>query len=220
MSKQATKFGTFGGIFTPSILTILGVIMYLRLPWIVGNAGLWWTIGIILVSHIISITTGLSVASIATDKKVEAGGNYYIISRSLGLPIGGTLGIALFVGFSFSVSLYIIGFTESFLDYWNLPVSTQNIRIYGTITLLAVTSVTLFSTSLAIKMQYIIMLAIALSLISILFGSNELVPEQAAMYPPDGGVPIAVLFGIFFPAVTGFTTGVQMSGDLQDPKRS
>lgn len=220
MSKQATKFGTFGGVFTPSILTILGVIMYLRLPWIVGNAGLWWTIGIILVSHIISITTGLSVASIATDKKVEAGGNYYIISRSLGLPIGGTLGIALFVGFSFSVSLYIIGFTESFLDYWNLPVSTQNIRIYGTITLLTVTAVTLFSTSLAIKMQYVIMVAIALSLISILFGSNELAPEQAAMYPPVGGVPIAVLFGIFFPAVTGFTTGVQMSGDLQDPKRS
>ncbi|MGH1366015.1 MAG: hypothetical protein ACRBF0_20820 [Calditrichia bacterium] len=217
---KATKFGTFGGVFTPSILTILGVIMYLRLPWIVGNAGLWWTLGIIIVAHIISITTGLSVASIATDKKVEAGGNYYIISRSLGLPIGGTLGIALFVGFSFSVSLYIIGFTESFLDYWNMDVSAQNIRVYGTIALVGVTAITLFSTSLAIKMQYVIMLAIVLSLISIVFGSTDLQPASPVLFAAKESVPIAVLFGIFFPAVTGFTTGVQMSGDLQDPKRS
>jgi hypothetical protein len=100
---KAKKFGVFGGVFTPSILTILGVIMYLRVPWIVGQAGLLATLDIILVAHIISGSTGLSVASIATDKKVETGGTYYIISRSLGLPIGGTLGWALFVGLSFSV---------------------------------------------------------------------------------------------------------------------
>ena len=67
------KFGTFGGVFTPSILTILGVIMYMRLPWIVGQAGLYVTIGVIVVAHILSVTTGLSVSSIATDKKVKAG---------------------------------------------------------------------------------------------------------------------------------------------------
>ena len=66
---QIKKFGTFGGVFTPSILTILGVIMYLRLPWIIGQAGLWLTLGIIVIAHVISVTTGLSVASIATDKK-------------------------------------------------------------------------------------------------------------------------------------------------------
>ena len=62
------------------------------------------------------MTTGLSISSIATDKSVGAGGPYYIVSRSLGLPIGGTLGIALFVGLSFSISLYVIGFAESMLD--------------------------------------------------------------------------------------------------------
>jgi len=107
---KVKKFGTFSGVFTPSILTILGVIMYLRFPTIIGQAGLWAAIGIIAVAHVISISTGLSVSSIATDKKVKAGGTYYIISRSLGLPIGGTLGLALFVGLSFSVSLYLIGF--------------------------------------------------------------------------------------------------------------
>ena len=105
MAKDG-KFGTFGGVFTPSILTILGVIMYLRLPWVVGNGGLQTTAIIIMVAHVISVSTGLSISSIATDKAVGAGGPYYIISRSLGLPLGGTIGIALFLGLSFSISLY------------------------------------------------------------------------------------------------------------------
>jgi amino acid transporter len=213
------KFGTFAGVFTPSILTILGVIMYLRLPTIVGQAGLWTTLGIILIAHIISITTGLSVSSIATDKKVQAGGTYFMISRSLGLPIGGTLGLALFVGLSFSVSLYIIGFSESFLQYFGWPADTNAIRIAGTIALAAVTTITIISTSLALRMQFVIMAAIILSLISILFGSHEFAPT-APKLTPTAGVSFMLLFGIFFPAVTGFEAGVSMSGDLRDPKKS
>ena len=111
---KAQKFGAFGGVFVPSVLTILGVIMYLRLGWVVGNAGLLGTIGVILIAHIISISTGLSVSSIATDKKVKAGGIYYMLSRSLGLPIGGAIGIALFVATALSIAMYIVGFAESF----------------------------------------------------------------------------------------------------------
>lgn len=219
MSK-IKKFGTFGGVFTPSILTILGVIMYMRLPMIAGEAGLFGTLGIILVAHLISITTGLSVSSIATDKKVKEGGTYYIISRSLGLPIGGTLGLALFVGLSFSVSLYLIGFAESFLGYWDMPMDINHIRIAGSIILLVVTIITLISTSLAIKAQYLIMTAIVLSLLSILFGNHEFAPAEPNLWGSGTGVSLMVLFGIFFPAVTGFEAGVSMSGDLKDPKKS
>ncbi len=219
MAKSG-KFGTFQGVFTPSILTILGVIMYLRLPFIVGQAGLLFTIGIIAVAHIISATTGLSVSSIATDKKVKAGGTYYMISRSLGLPIGGTLGLALFVGLSFSVSLYIIGFAESFLGAVGLSSDINTIRITGSIVLLAVTIITFVSTSLAMRMQYFIMAAIILSLISIFFGKAEVVPESPVLYTSSDDLNILVLFGIFFPAVTGFEAGVSMSGDLADPKKS
>ncbi|HCR53322.1 MAG TPA: Na-K-Cl cotransporter, partial [Cytophagales bacterium] len=219
MSK-VNKFGTFGGVFVPSILTILGVIMYLRLPMIIGESGLYMTLGIILIAHVISITTGLSVSSIATDKKVEAGGTYYMISRSLGLPIGGTLGLALFVGLSFSVSLYLIGFAESFLGYWGYEVNINSIRIAGTAILLLVTTITLISTSLAIKTQYIIMTAIFLSLLSIVFGSHEFGPASPHLSPPSTGFSFMLLFGIFFPAVTGFEAGVSMSGDLKDPKKS
>ncbi|MEZ4700526.1 MAG: hypothetical protein R2834_09365 [Rhodothermales bacterium] len=216
----AKKFGTFGGVFTPSILTILGVIMYLRLPSIVGQAGLWTTVGIILVAHLISVATGLSVASIATDKKVQAGGTYYMLSRSLGLPIGGTLGLALFVGLSFSVSLYVIGFSESFLSYWGWEVSKNAIRFAGSITLVVVTAVTLISTALALKMQFFIMAAIVLSLLSIFFGQHDFAPAAPLLDSLPTAAPFIVLFGIFFPAVTGFEAGVSMSGDLQDAKKS
>ncbi|PRQ09445.1 amino acid permease [Enhygromyxa salina] len=221
MAKRSTKFGTFGGVFTPSILTILGVIMYLRLPWVVGNGGLWVALGVIAAAHLISVMTGLSISSIATDKKVGAGGPYYIVSRSLGLPIGGTLGLALFVGLSFSISLYVIGFSESFLaqlgyDGHNI----DNIRICGTITIILLTVVTLISTSFAIKTQYVILGAIALSLISIALSPGAPPAEGMHLKVPENGASIAMIFGIFFPAVTGFTAGVNMSGDLRDPKKS
>ena len=96
--ERQKKFGAFAGVFTPSILTILGVIMYMRLGWVVGNAGLIGTIIIIIIAHVIAVTTGLSVSSVATDKKIGAGGIYYVLSRSMGIPIGGSIGIALFIG--------------------------------------------------------------------------------------------------------------------------
>ena len=222
MSGGAKKFGAFGGVFTPSILTILGVIMYLRLPWVVGNAGLYWALAIVIVAHLISVTTGLSISSIATDKRVGAGGPYYVISRSLGLPMGGTIGLALFIGLSFSISLYIIGFSESFIPFigqyvdGGLELSLTNIRLFGTGTVVLLTIITFISTSLAIKTQYIILAAIVLSLVSI--GMATGTPPAEPLLEPPGELNLALLFGIFFPAVTGFTAGVNMSGDLKDPK--
>jgi amino acid transporter len=217
---KVKKFNAFSGVFTPSILTILGVIMYLRLPWIVGQAGLWSTLGIILVAHIISITTGLSVASIATDKKVGTGGSYFMISRTLGLPIGGTLGLALFVGLSFSVSLYLIGFAETFLNYFGFEVTINTIRLAGSIILFAVMVVTFISTSLAIKTQYLILAIMILSLLSVFLGQHSYAPIAPQVGTMTGALPWIALFAIFFPAVTGFEAGVSMSGDLKDPKKN
>jgi amino acid transporter len=220
MPTKGNKFGAFKGVFTPSILTILGVIMYLRLPWIVGQAGLWATLGIILVAHLISASTGLSVASIATDKKVETGGTYYMISRSLGLPIGGTLGLALFVGLSFSVSLYLIGFAETLLTAFGIEATLNAIRITGAATLLLVTIITFISTNLALKMQFVILAVLLLSLVSIVLGKHDMVPQTALVGTATNSLPWIALFAIFFPAVTGFEAGVSMSGDLENPKKS
>ncbi len=212
------KFGTFAGVFTPSILTILGVIMYMRLGWVVGNAGLLGAIGIIVIAHIIAVTTGLSVSSVATDKKIGAGGIYYVLSRSMGIPIGGSIGIALFVGTAFSIALYLIGFSESFNSYFGYGMSVNDFRITGTIALMALTILALISTSVALKAQFFILAAIVISLVSIFFGTTEFAPQSVPLFSTEDAVPLEIVFAIFFPAVTGFTAGIAMSGDLKDPK--
>jgi len=214
------KFGTFAGVFTPSLLTILGVIMYMRLGWVVGNAGLIGAIGIILLAHIISISTGLSVSSIATDKKIGAGGIYYVLSRSMGIPIGGSIGIALYVGTAFSIALYLIGFAESFNSYFNLGTTINAYRVTGTIALVLLTALAIKSTSIALKSQYIILAAIIISILSIFMGTSEFVPETVHLISTENSVSLEIVFAIFFPAVTGFTAGIAMSGDLKDPKKS
>ncbi|MEA3444977.1 MAG: Na-K-Cl cotransporter, partial [Bacteroidota bacterium] len=226
---QGKKFGAFAGVFTPSILTILGVIMYMRLGWVVGEAGLIAALAIITIAHIISITTGLSISSIATDKKIKAGGIYYMLSRSLGLPMGGAIGIALFVGTALSISLYLVGFAESFLsiepirNFLGLNQDINGYRIVGTCAIVLLVIVAFISTSLAVKAQYYILAAIALSLVSIFVGfftNTGFAPESTLISPAGNGVPLELIFAIFFPAVTGFTAGVAMSGDLKNPKKA
>jgi amino acid transporter len=214
------KFGTFAGVFTPSILTILGVIMYMRLGWVVGHAGLIGAILIILVAHIISVATGLSVSSVATDKKIGAGGIYYVLSRSMGIPIGGSIGIALFVGTALSIALYLIGFSESLNAYFGFGMTVNDFRLTGTIALVALTVLALISTTAALKSQYVILAAIVISLVAIFAGTREFAPQTVHMFSEEGSVPLEVVFAIFFPAVTGFTAGIAMSGDLKNPKQS
>lgn len=220
------KFGTFGGVFTPSILTILGVIMYLRMGWVIGNAGtLTLVFGIILLAHVVSISTGLSISSIATDKKIKSGGIYYILSRSLGFPFGGAIGLTLYAATALSISLYLVGFSESLLlvvkDWLHIEeITTNHLRLVGSLSLIAIVTVGYISTSFAIKTQYIILSAIVLSLISIFLGTSEGKGFDFSEVNLDNVPGFAVIFGVFFPAVTGFTAGVAMSGDLKNPAKS
>ncbi len=221
VTAEDARFGTFQGVFTPSILTILGVIMYLRFGWVVGHAGLVGAVAVVLLAHVISLTTGMSVSSIATNRTVKTGGDYYMISRSLGLPIGGAIGVALFFALALSTSLYIIGFAESFLDTFGLENSLFNRRLVGSVTCLLLIGVTYYSTSLALRIQYFVLAAIALSLISLFAGQPSApAPEGVRLWFVEGSESFETVFAVFFPAVTGFTAGVAMSGDLRDPRRS
>ncbi len=230
MADKVKKFGAFAGVFTPSILTILGVILYLRLGWVTGVAGLWGVISIIILAHIISATTGLSISSIATDKKIKAGGIYYLLSRSLGLPMGGAIGITLFIGTALSIALYIVGFTDAFLSLkyishlFNITeVSLYHVRITGSAVLVILVLIALISTNAAIKTQFIILGTIFLSIVSIVIGilffSNNPNAAESLIATPTREFSFVEIFAIFFPAVTGFTAGVAMSGDLKNPKK-
>ena len=111
MTKPATgTLGTFGGVFTPSILTILGIILFLRLGYVTGSAGMGRALVIISIANLVSILTSQSLAAIATNMRVKGGGDYYLISRTLGRPFGGAIGIVLYLAQSVSVAFYCIGF--------------------------------------------------------------------------------------------------------------
>lgn len=223
-AADARRLGTFGGVFTPSILTILGVIMYLRVGWCVGHAGLAGALIIVLISHVISAATGLSVSSIATNRTVGAGGAYFMISRSLGAPAGGAIGLPLFFAQALSVTFYIVGFTEA-LGYLigETTVWYLDPRVLGTATLVLLTLIAMKSAEAALKIQYFIMAGILLSLISFFFGRSDAPPKEIEWFVKEGTEGIksfGEVFAVFFPAVTGIMAGVSMSGDLKDSRRS
>lgn len=209
--------GTFGGVFTPSILTILGVIMYLRFGWVVGNIGLIGTLLLVTISVSITFLTALSIAAIATDKRVKGGGAYYMISRSLGVEVGGAVGIPLFIALALSVALYTVGFAESLVTVF----PSLDFKTVGLITTSGVAALAIISAKIAIRAQYFIMFGIALSLLSLFFGSPiEETSIEMWGAADTNSESFWIVFAVFFPAVTGIMAGISMSGDLKDPARS
>lgn len=218
-------FGTFAGVFTPTTLTILGVIMYIRQPWVVGNAGIIGASLILLLAVGITFATALSISTITSNGKIGAGGAFSVISQSLGLEIGGAIGIPFFIAQAIAVAMYIFGFREGI----QMLLPGFSPLILDISVFLFVIGIAFVSTGFAFKIQYVILGIIALSLISIygaLFvndlnfdfqwqGSYEGSPENNF-----SGSSFWIAFAVFFPAATGVMAGANMSGDLTDPRKS
>jgi len=230
MAKQSStnkphKFGTFLGVYTPSILTILGLIMYLRFGWVVGNVGLVKTIFIVLMASSITFITGLSASAIATNIKVGVGGEYYMISRSLGLEPGGAIGIPLYLCRTLSVTFYCYGLSEAILALYRSSVGEVPEFALQGLTILFIILVTALSgksAKLVLKSQIPIMVIVGASILALAIGvlTNDMqTPITEATYTsaPEG---FWYVFAVFFPAVTGFTAGIGLSGDLKNPQKS
>ena len=219
-ARSGYGFGTFQGVFTPSILTIIGVVMYLRFGWMLGNVGLATSLLIVTIGSSITLLTGLSISALATNMRVKGGGAYFILSRSLGLEAGAALGIPLAISQTVCVSFYVAGFAEALVNSGLPVVSTFDPRLVGLSTLAVLALVSTLSADMALKTQYFIMAAIAASLVSFFLGHapQGLVSPDAASVPPV--LDFWTVFAVFFPAVTGILSGLGMSGDLEDPSRS
>jgi amino acid transporter/Spy/CpxP family protein refolding chaperone len=214
--------GTFAGVFTPSVLTILGIILFLRLGFVVGSAGLSRALLILVLANGISVLTSASLSAIATNLKVKGGGDYYLISRTLGLEFGGAIGIVLFLAQSVSIAFYCIGFGEAVAAM----LTTEFSHLSQIIAALAVSFLFILAwlgADWATKFQYAVMGILTAALLSFFIGgyihwdTALLVQNWSA---PETSLGFWVLFAIFFPAVTGFTQGVSMSGDLKNPGKS
>ncbi len=221
--KGPTKFGTFQGVFTPALLTILGVIMYLREGWVVGNAGLLGAFGIIGLACTITLFTALSMSSITTNIRIGAGGAFSIIAKSLGLEAGGAIGIPLYFSQALAVAMYVFGFREG----WNWIFPEHPTLLVDALTFLLVFLIVNISTDFAFKIQYFIMAIIFGSIISIVGGLfiHELHYDfdwfgTYAGSPEDNfsGSNFWLVFAVYFPAVTGIMAGANMSGELKDPR--
>ncbi|MEO1262725.1 MAG: amino acid permease [Bacteroidota bacterium] len=231
--KQVKYFGTFQGVFTPTVLTILGVIMYIRHPWVVGNAGIVGAMLIVGISVAITLFTSLSMASMTTNIRIESGGAFSIISQSLGLEIGGSIGIPLYFSQACVVAMYVFGFREGWL--WIFPEHPP--ILVDVVTFAFVAVIAGISADLAFKIQYLIMAIIVGSIVSIVIGAFQ-VPvdwndlqwfgqyEGEPVYDAATGAFTGfkegnfwMVFAVFFPAVTGIMAGVNMSGELSNPRK-
>ncbi len=215
--RHGYQFGWFKGVYTPSVLTILGVVMYLRFGWVLGNVGLVGTLVIVTISTAITFLTGLSLAALATNMRIEGGGAYYIISRSLGVEVGAAVGLPLYFAQALGISFYIAGFAESVVAVF----PNLDLTLVGIGTLLVLTLLAYRSADLALKTQFIVMALIFASLVSFFCGSgSEVVLSETAQSELPAARPFWAVFAVFFPAVTGIEAGIAMSGDLKSPARA
>tara|TARA_Y100000385_G_scaffold263060_1_gene295175 strand:+ start:24914 stop:27148 length:2235 start_codon:yes stop_codon:yes gene_type:complete len=231
LKESLGQFGTTP-VFMASISTILGAILFLRFGYAVGNVGFFGAIAIIILGHAVTIPTALAVAEIATNRKVEGGGDYYVISRSFGLNIGAAIGIALFLSQAISVSFYIIAFAESFVPFGQYINETYNLGSFShyledrkAIGLVSMSLLSILILSkgadLGVKALYVVASIIFVSLILFFFGESQISWDNLDFFSKvENADNFFYVFTIIFPAFTGISAGLGLSGDLKEPRVS
>ncbi|KAM7040295.1 solute carrier family 12 member 3 [Acridotheres tristis] len=236
---EPVRFGWVKGVMIRCMLNIWGVILYLRLPWITAQAGIALTWLIILMSVTVTTITGLSISAISTNGKVKSGGTYFLISRSLGPELGGSIGLIFAFANAVAVAMHTVGFAETVRDllqeHNSLIVDpTNDIRIIGIITVTVLLGISLAGMEWEAKAQILFFLVILVSFINYLVGT--VIPATAEKqakgffsyradifaqnFVPNWRGPEGSFFGlfsIFFPSATGILAGANISGDLKDP---
>ncbi|MDO5524367.1 MAG: amino acid permease [Bacteroidia bacterium] len=225
--SEARKFGTSAVYFT-ALSTVVGAIIFLRFGYAVGAVGLFGVFILILVGHLVTIPTAFAISELATNKRVEGGGEYFIISRSFGMNIGATLGILLYLSQTISVAFYIVAFTEAFEFVFNYVANNYGYVLYRqaiSIPAMLILSALVLTkgANMGLKVLYIVGLLVCLGLLMFFLGAP--VPDAAQNHFAENSVlrntgNMFLVFSIIFPAFTGMTAGVGLSGDLKNPAKS
>ncbi|KAK5909308.1 hypothetical protein CesoFtcFv8_003251 [Champsocephalus esox] len=232
------KFGWVKGVLVRCMLNIWGVMLFIRMTWIVGHAGIGLTIAIILMASVVTTITGLSTSAIATNGFVRGGGAYYLISRSLGPEFGGSIGLIFAFANAVAVAMYVVGFAETVVEMLNdvdalMTDELNDIRIVGTLTVILLLGISVAGMEWEAKAQIVLLVILLAAIVNYFIGSFMSMESK----DPKGffGYNSAILlenfgpdfrdeetffsvFAIFFPAATGILAGANISGDLADPQ--
>jgi amino acid transporter len=194
----------------------------------VGSVGLWGTFILIAIGHLVTIPTALAISELATNKRVEGGGEYFIISRSFGLNIGATLGMLLYLSQTISVAFYIVAFTEAFDFLFNylyvnfdfvLPKQVISIPAMILLSVLVLKK----GANMGLKVLYIAGTLVLIALLMFFFGkpvNGAGIDYFSANVSLKNSGNMFLVLAIIFPAFTGITAGVGLSGDLKNPGKS
>uniref|UniRef100_A0A674NS30 Solute carrier family 12 member 1 n=1 Tax=Takifugu rubripes TaxID=31033 RepID=A0A674NS30_TAKRU len=238
---KAVKFGWIRGVLVRCMLNIWGVMLFIRLSWIFGQAGWGLGIVIILLSCVVTTITCLSMSAICTNGIVRGGGAYYLISRSLGPEFGGSIGLIFAFANAVAVAMYVVGFAETVVDLMKehsvIMVDTLNdIRIIGCITVVLLLGISVAGMEWEAKAQLVLLVILLAAIVDVFVGTflpatddkkskgvfnynSQIFLENFA---PDfrGQETFFSVFSIFFPAATGILAGANISGDLKDPQEA
>ncbi|XP_063395594.1 solute carrier family 12 member 6 isoform X5 [Cydia fagiglandana] len=176
------RMGTLIGVFLPCIQNIFGVILFIRLTWVVGTAGAIQGFLIVLVCCCTTMLTAISMSAIATNGVVPAGGSYFMIGRSLGPECGGAVGMLFYTGTTLAAAMYIVGAVEIVLTYMAPSMSIfgdftkdpdamfNNFRVYGTGLLLVMGLVVFLGVKFVNKFATVALACVILSITAVYVG--------------------------------------------------
>uniref|UniRef100_A0A3B4YAI0 Solute carrier family 12 member 2 n=1 Tax=Seriola lalandi dorsalis TaxID=1841481 RepID=A0A3B4YAI0_SERLL len=236
-SKGVVKFGWIKGVLVRCMLNIWGVMLFIRMSWIVGQSGIALSCLIVAMATVVTTITGLSTSAIATNGFVRGGGAYYLISRSLGPEFGGSIGLIFAFANAVAVAMYVVGFAETVVELLAgadalMTDQTNDIRIIGTITVILLLGISVAGMEWEAKAQIFLLIVLITAIINYFIGT--FIPVKAKesvgffgydsaimwenMGPNFQGETFFSVFSIFFPAATGILAGANISGDLADPQ--
>ncbi|KAH9491151.1 hypothetical protein DERF_015883 [Dermatophagoides farinae] len=235
--SSSLKFGWINGVYIRTVLNIFGVMLFLRMGWITGNAGILGSIGIVLISTLLTFCTTLSMSAICTNGEIGTGGIYYMISRSLGAEAGSMIGIIFSLANAVLVSLNLVGAAETtvqLISSANITITNDienDTRLYGTGFLIIVAIIPLIGMDWEAKAMFVLLIILLVAIGNYIIGT--FIPptsEQIALgnlgWKPQIFMTnlfgqydnsLAEIFAVFFPSVIGIFAGASMSGDLRDP---